>query len=67
MIGYTPDRFRYEVVFPNSPLHPVRPKWEALTWNELIPRLRTLLELAGDPVFEIRIVTIDPYIRDDVP
>jgi hypothetical protein len=67
MIGYTPDRFRYEVVWPNSPLRPARPKWEPLTWAEVTSRLYAIMEDGGDPVFEIRIVTIDPNIRDDLP
>lgn len=64
MIGYTPDRFRYEVVFPNSPLRPYRPAWEAMTWDEVVSRARDHILTAHDPVLEIRIIAIDPHIAD---
>lgn len=64
MIGYTPNRFRYEVVWPNNPTRYSRPQWQVMTWDEVTAAIYALMENAGDPIFEIRIIPIDPNVPD---
>lgn len=66
MIGYTPNRFRYEVIMPNNPLRPVRPAaWKVQTWGDVTQEVHDFIQTASDPVFEIRIVTVDPLVGDE--
>lgn len=66
MIGYTPNRFRYEVIMPNSPLRPVRTTaWKVQTWGDVTQEVHDFIQTASDPVLEIRIVTVDPLVGDE--
>jgi hypothetical protein len=55
-IGWTPDRFRLQIWFPNG-------LWkdsDVLTWEQVLEKARRLIENAHDPVLSISIVTVDP-------
>ncbi len=55
-IGWTPDRFRLEVWFPNG-------LWkddQVLTWEQASEKARRLIENAGDPVFRVSLVAVNP-------
>lgn len=56
-IGWTPDRFRLVVWYPNG-------TWtdtDVLTWEQASEKARRLIETAGDLVFRISFVTVDPF------
>ena len=55
-IGWTPDRFTITICYPNGSYHDDTVR----TWEQAVEHARRLIGGAGDPVFWVRIRTVEP-------